>query len=174
LKVPTLIITDLDIKRSPKEKDDFTQVTSLHDRNTTNATIKKYYKSDSTLKDIPEKIENENFRIAYQGKIHGFYATSFEEAFILTNYRNTILKKTIEWLKPTIVKNIIGEEKDIEQIKENSYQLQRKLSSSKSDFANKLLYESITIDDNIERPILPTYILDGLNWLTKKLNGGIK
>ncbi len=174
IRVPALIITDLDIKRSEKEKEKFIQVTTLDDRTTTNATIKKYYKSDSTLKGIPKKIENDNFRVSYQGIIGGFYATSFEEAFILTNFRNAILKKTVKALKPDIFEKIIGKEENVEQMKENSYKLQRKLSSSKSDFANKLLYEYITADDAVERPYLPEYIIDGLGWLSKKLNGGDK
>jgi len=172
IRVPALIITDLDIKRSEKEKEEFTQVTTLEDRTTTNATIKKYYKSDSTLKDIPQKIENDNFRITYQGISEGVYATSFEEAFILTNFKNSILTKTIKALKPDIFKKIIGKDENNEELKKNSYKLQRKLSSSKSDFANKLLYEYITADDGVELPILPEYIIDGLRWLSEKLNGG--
>jgi len=174
LKVPSLIITDLDIKRSKKEKDSFTQITSLEDRVTTNKTLTKYYKSDSTLKGLPIQIENENFRISYQGVIEGFYATSFEEAFILTNYKNQILKKTVGALKPEILKEIIGEEENIEQLKKYSYKLQRKLSSSKSNFANKLLYEFITAGEGVELPVLPRYILDGLVWLSENLNGGTK
>ena len=107
-------------------------------------------------------------------KIEGFYATSFEEAFILTNFRNDILKKTVKKLKPNILLKIIGEDENVELMKENSYKLQRKLSSSKSDFANKLLYEYITADDGVELPSLPEYIIEGLKWLSKKLNEGAK
>jgi predicted ATP-dependent endonuclease of OLD family len=174
VRVPALIITDLDIKRSVEEKKEFTQVTTLDDRKTTNATIKRYYKSDNTLKDIPEKVENDNFRISYQGISEGFYPTSFEEAFILTNFRNAILKKTVKALKPDILKEVIGADEDVERMKDCSYKLQRKLSSSKSDFANKLLYEYITADDGVELPSLPEYIIKGLKWLSEKLNEGAK
>ena len=174
IKVPALIITDLDIKRSEKEKEEFIQVTTLDDRTTTNATIKKYCKSDSNLKGIPEKIEIDNFRVSYQGIIEGFYATSFEEAFILTNFKNAILKKTVKALKPDIIEKIIGQKENVDLMKENSYRLQRKISSSNSDFANKLLYEYITADDTVELPYLPEYIIDGLRWLSEKLNGGDK
>lgn len=174
LRVPSLIITDLDIKRNEDEKTAFTQMTSLKDLFTTNETIAKYFKRDYSLQGIPEKIEKDNVRINYQGIINGFYATSFEEAFILTNFENGILKKTIESLKPGILKGIIGDEKDYSKLKENSYKLQKKLSSSKSDFANKLLFEFITKDESVELPELPHYIKDGLNWLSEKLTGGVK
>lgn len=170
LKVPTLIITDLDIKRSQEEKDNFTQINTLKERETTNKTIMKYHNSNASLKDIPKNIQKDNIRISYQGKINGYYATSFEEAFILVNFNNIILRKTIKALKPNIFKEIIGDVEDYENLKENSYKLQRKLSSSKSDFANKLLYEFITTDDNIERPSLPEYIEKSLEWLSEKLN----
>jgi len=42
LGIPTVIITDLDIKRSEAEKKTYSQVTSLLERMTTNNTIKKY------------------------------------------------------------------------------------------------------------------------------------
>lgn len=170
IRVPALIITDLDIYRSDEEKEKFTQVDTIENRTTTNGTLKKYYKNDSTLKGIPEKIEDDNFRVSYQGIIEGFYATSFEEAFILTNFNNDILRKTLKKLKPTILSKIIGEEENVEEIKENSYKLQLKLSSSKSDFANRLLYEYIIAEGTEEIPKLPKYILDGLGWLSEKLN----
>ena len=50
----------------------------------------------------------------------------------------------------------------------SSYKLQRKLSSSKSDFANELLYQlSINEEDNL--PELPNYIKDALKWLKTEL-----
>jgi predicted ATP-dependent endonuclease of OLD family len=174
LKVPALIITDLDIQRSEDEKNEFTQITDLSKRITTNETIKKYHTKDGSLVNLPEKIEEDNFRISYQGKIDSYYATSFEEAFILTNFDNIILNKTIEKLKPKIYKDIIGTPKDIEKIKVNSYKLQRKLASSKSEFANKLLYEFIINEDPKKIPSGPKYMKDSLVWLSEKLNGGTK
>jgi predicted ATP-dependent endonuclease of OLD family len=174
LRVPALIITDLDIKRSEEEKDNFTQITTLTNRETTNKTITKYHNSNANLNDLPVKIEDDNFRISYQGKINGFYATSFEEAFILTNFRNTVIKQTLNALKPDIIKKIIGDKEDLDQIRENSYKLQQKLSSSKSNFANKLLYEFIIADEDVVLPELPKYISEGFDWLSTKLNGGPK
>ncbi|MGH1334558.1 MAG: ATP-dependent nuclease [Aureispira sp.] len=179
LKVPTLIITDLDIKRSEEEKKGFTQITSLEEKITTNNTIKLYNiqddKPDNKLSSLPEKIEEDNLRISYQGKIENYYATSFEEAFILTNYKNSILIKVLKSLRPNITKKIIGSDNDYELIKASSYKLQQKLSNSKSDFSNKLLYEFIISEefnasDETLIPSLPTYIKDSLTWLFKKLN----
>lgn len=174
LKVPALIITDLDIKRSDQEKKDFTQLTCLKSRKTTNETIKYYNKKKDLLKNLPTQIISKNIRIAYQARINGFYATSFEEAFILTNFKNEILCSTIKELKPEIYKTIIGTNKDLERIKSNSYKLQRKLSSTKSDFANKLLFKYITNDANNELPNLPTYVSRGFAWLSYELNKAIK
>lgn len=42
LAVPTLVITDLDIKRSELEKESYLQINSLSGRSTTNNTIRKY------------------------------------------------------------------------------------------------------------------------------------
>jgi predicted ATP-dependent endonuclease of OLD family len=42
LAVPTLVITDLDIKRSELEKESYLQISSLSGRSTTNNTIRKY------------------------------------------------------------------------------------------------------------------------------------
>jgi hypothetical protein len=82
--------------------------------------------------------------------------------------------QAIKELKPDILAKIIGEEENIEQIKKESFKLQRKLSSSKSDFANKLLFKFITADENTPLPVLPMYISKGLSWLSVKLNGGAK
>lgn len=70
INIPTLIITDLDIDRDPKEKGekykegdkilvgDYTQITNLEGRKTTNETLKEYFGSDKKLEeyDYYEKI----------------------------------------------------------------------------------------------------------------------
>lgn len=180
LKVPTLIITDLDIKRTLEEKEDakkgvFTQITTLKNRETTNNTIKKYNDNKYSIEELEmASIDThvDNLKLSYQGMINGFYATSFEEAYILTNFKNDILKKAIGKLKQKFLEGIIGKEEDVEQIKENSYKFQRELSGSKSAFANKLLYEFIIAAKSVELPVLPKYILEGLTWLSEKLTGG--
>lgn len=170
LKIPALVITDLDIKRTDSEKDTFTQISSLDKKTTTNATIKQYNEEKELLTNLPSTLIKENLKIAFQGQINGFYATSFEEAFILTNFKNQILNDTIKELKPDIYSSIVGTKIDMQEMKNNSYKLQRKLSGCKSDFANKLLYKYITSDENAELPKLPQYVTEGFNWLSTKLN----
>ena len=172
LNVPTLIITDLDIRRTKEEQDNFEQLTDIKGRLTTNKTIKKYNGNSDELENLPGKIEDGNLYIAYQGQIKGYYATSFEEAFILTNYKNDLLNNTLKKMKPNIYGEIIGGGNDKTKVKENSYKLQRKLSSNKSDFANELLYRFITETDEETIPDSPKYIKDGISWLSKKLVGG--
>lgn len=170
LKVPTIIITDLDIKRSEEEKKDFKQVKNIKEYITTNKTLCKYNINGSEKLGClaSEKIEIENMYIAYQGKIEGFFATSFEEAYILSNYKNIFLNNVLKEIKPKIYKNIVGEDKSYIKVKENSYQLQVKLSNDKSVFANELLYHFIQNEDE-PIPNLPKYIENGLIWLAEKL-----
>jgi putative ATP-dependent endonuclease of OLD family len=170
LKVPALVITDLDIKRTDPEKDIYTQISSLDTKTTTNATIKLYNADKELLTNLPSTLIKENLKIAFQGQINGFYATSFEEAFILTNFKNQILNDTIKELKPDIYSSIVGTKIDIEELKNNSYKLQRKLAGCKSDFANKLLFKYITSDAAAELPQLPQYVTEGFTWLSTKLN----
>ncbi|MNO65621.1 hypothetical protein D3C76_563850 [compost metagenome] len=172
LNVPVLIITDLDIKREDNEKNTFKQITDIKNRKTTNKTIKKYNNDSEELDGLPDKVEINNMYLAYQRSIEGYYATSFEEAFILTNYNNSLLNSVISEIKPDIYKGIMGGKTNFNKIKENSYKLQRKLSNNKSDFANELLYKYITKNKDTTLPSLPQYIEEGLSWLTKKLKGG--
>ncbi|HDR7397228.1 TPA: AAA family ATPase, partial [Bacillus toyonensis] len=170
LQVPALIITDLDIERDDDEKKNFKQISDLTGKFTTNKTIKKYNDDSNSLEELQhEQLKINNMYIAYQGKIEEYYATSFEEAFILTNYKNELLNSVLKKMKPQIYENIMGEGDDFTKIKENSYKLQKKLSNDKSDFANELLYKFITEDITI--PSLPKYIKSGLSWLAKKLEG---
>ena len=186
LKIPALIITDLDIKRKKSEKGekykenneennedkigDFVQISDLNGRQTTNETIKKY-KGDDNLTNISQYYEDENLYIAFQSnQIERYYATSLEEAYILQNYNNNLLNKVLENLKPQIYKEIVGSDENRENLKHNSYKLQKKLSNSKSDFANELLYQFSIKDDEEELPVLPEYIQNALDWLKKQLN----
>lgn len=172
LKVPALIITDLDIKRNDEEKENFKQISDLSCRLTTNKTIMKFNDNSNKLDDLKhEMFEIGNMYITYQGKVNGFYATSFEEAFILSNFENDLLVSVLKNIKPKICQKILGEENNMNNIKENSYKLQNKLSDNKSDFANELLYKFITKIEETMIPSLPEYIVNGLSWLTTKLEG---
>ena len=195
LNIPCLIITDLDIKRycceknKKHQKDDpqcptcnnadsysigYAQITTLDDRQTTNVTL-MYFAEDAneaiSLNKMTDYIEKDFFYVVCQkDPIEGQFATSLEEAIILTNHENTLLHNLISNLNPRVYKNITNSGKNKEQLKENSFRLQQSLgnNSGKSEFASKLLYELITSDDT-EKPKLPKYIQDGFSWLEQKL-----
>jgi len=177
LKVPNLIITDLDIQRTKDEKDSCAQISDLAGRTTTNKTIAKYNPEKDKIDSLKGYFEDENIYVVFQREaVEGYYATSFEEAFILTNYQNSILNTVLSKVKPQIYSEVVGAENNKDKLKEESHKLQSKLSKSKSDFSNELLYEIVTSDDVGAIPELPKYITDGLRWLTcsvkKQLNGG--
>lgn len=183
LKVPTLIITDIDIQRKDDEKyivdengkktEIFTQIQSLDNRVSTNATIHRFNgkKTEGLSKYF---IDANLYGVFQKDLINDFYATSFEEAFILTNYQNSILQKVLKSLKPQIYKEILGVNEDENNLKSSSYKLQKKLSNCKSDFANQLLYEMIVNEEKESIPELPKYIDDGLKWLTKTVKKQVK
>ena len=117
-----------------------------------------------------DKFRVNNLYIAFQGdKIEDFYATSLEEALILSNYSNDILNITIKKVKPEIYQEILADSALRTNLIENSYKLQRKLSDSKSDFANELLYQLSINEDETKLPKLPNYIEDALAWLKTEL-----
>lgn len=170
LKVPTLVITDLDILRSDEDKTRFRQIKDLTDKDTTNETIKKFNQGSKKLEKITEYFTEDNLHVVFQkDSVETYYATSLEEAFILVNYKNDLLNRVLIKLKPNIYKKIVGEPEDREKLKHASYQIQKKLSGSKSAFANTLLYEFTTKEDSEELPKLPKYIEEGLNWLQKNI-----
>lgn len=174
LGIPVLIITDLDIKREKWEKGEdnknkrngFQQISHLDNRITTNETLKYFNHNKDSIQDLREYIEEDNIIVVYQGKISYYYATSFEEAYILTNYNNDILNATLKKLRRNIYKEIVGN-KEYRNNRKNSYKWQCKLEKSKSDFANELLYRILTTEKEI--PKLPKYIQNGFNILAKKL-----
>lgn len=213
LKVPCLIITDLDIKRNACQKNnnhskdddicdycgykknkvgtqsvkEYTQISSLDNLITTNATIISF-KQLKNKKDIAsnESTDNkssnyledliyytdENLHVVFQkDKINNFYATSLEEAFILTNYNNEILNEALKTCKPTVYEKIVGSQGSecLEKLISKSFEIQRKLSKSKNYFSSELLYRCIISEDK-PIPELPQYIQDGFNWIKETLN----
>ncbi len=180
LGIPTIIITDLDIQREKWERNQkdntnkdkaliYRQIdkSNVIGRITTNSTLAHYYGSN-LIEDIIDKEYPtlESLRVITQAKsIQDYYATSFEETFILTNDKNEILKNVLKQVKPKIYQNIIK----TGGVVENSYKLQKKLSSDKSDFANTLLYEILTCENEALIPLLPNYIMDGINFLKQEL-----
>lgn len=177
LKIPTLIITDLDIEREKKEAEkdekeqkakDCSQITSLTDKKTTNGAIKFFWGKD--ISNIGKlKLVGENIYLACQNEaINGYYATSFEEAFILENYDNDILNDVLKEIKPRIYANIVG--KDRKNNIEKSYIWQEKLTEAKSEFASKVLFSMIDSKKE-DRPNLPAYIQKGFEWLVNQVEG---
>lgn len=209
LSVPSLIVTDLDIKREKCEKGEkhkkdesceacgqqpedgettpyvagtaprYLQITSLDSRITTNSTLIDF---NHRLKDKPKGVankisnieffEDDNLYVVFQkDPIEGQHATSLEEALILTNYENDIINVVIENCKPNIYKNILnnGGEKSPRNLIEHSYKLQKKLSDSKSQFSNELIFSLLSAEKGDVLPQLPNYLEDGLNWLVTKL-----
>lgn len=172
LKIPCLIITDLDIKRSDTEKNNYIQIEDLNSKTTTNKTIKKFQSGSDDLSNLDYFNQDNIYCVFQKDSIDGQYATSFEEAYILSNYANNLLQRVLKALKPEVYKGIVGEQGQEDTLKliGNSYKLQRKLSKSKSDFANTLLFELVNENDEGSLPILPDYIQGGLDWLQSKLS----
>lgn len=167
LKIPTVVITDMDIQRTKDEKKDYDQIKNLKGKKTTNETIRNYNNKSYDISSIKDKFIEENLYIAFQSqKINEVYSTSLEEAFILTNYDNSILNTALYKAKRNTYLEILGNPKDENNLIHKSYELQNKLSDSKSKFANELLYQfSINDEDKEKLPVLPTYITDALSWL---------
>jgi putative ATP-dependent endonuclease of OLD family len=209
LSVPSLIVTDLDIKRAKCEKNekhkesescdvcnqqakngdtprktgldpDYVQVTCLNERTTTNTTLAGFNqqlkgKPKATANNINDIdfFEDDNLYVVFQkDPIEGQYATSLEEALILTNYQNDMLNGVIKDCKPEIYRNIVNS--DDKQLRINlikhSYRLQKKLSDSKSKFSNELLFSLLSAEKDEDIPNLPNYLEDGLDWLVTKLH----
>ncbi|EKN3987091.1 ATP-dependent nuclease [Yersinia enterocolitica] len=188
INIPTLIITDIDFKRDSSL---FKKVTKMEDGSentieyfpqmegidnsteTTNSTL-SHFLGSKKVGEYPEYHISDNIYLSYQlekisiditeSKQHYYYATSFEEAFILKNYKNNLLRKVLLGIVGKDYSDIISEKQDdYYLLAMNSFKIQKKLSDSKSAFANSIIYELITSNDI--KPELPSYILNGLSWL---------
>ncbi|MFI8620128.1 AAA family ATPase [Marinomonas sp. NPDC078689] len=208
LSIPSLIVTDLDIKRKKCEKNEkhkesescriceqqgknddtsykagsdphYAQITNLNGRTTTNSTLVEFNriltgKDENVAKQLDniEYFEDESLYVVFQkDSIKEQHATSLEEALILTNHQNDVLNDVLKECKPEIYDEILteGGEASRENLINNSYKLQKKLSNSKSDFSNKLLFSLLSAEDDADLPQLPNYLKDGLGWLITKL-----
>ena len=176
LEIPSLIITDLDIEREDTE--DVSQIEKIEkELKTSNKTLENFNNSQMISDLIKNKIIiDKNIVVCYQ--IGKFYPTSFEEAFILTNFDNNILNDVLEKIRPGVYEEVMGKEaKNFQNNKEKSYRWQKTLNNSKkTELADTLFYEIIMEEDNNKIPKLPEYIKKGLNELDKLLkeNGEIK
>lgn len=174
LRIPALIVTDLDIVRKSSDDEEktkeFAQIRDLNGQSTTNRTIKYFSGNSNDLSELKPFIEKDNIYVTYQWKIGEYFPTSLEEAFILTNADNEVLNAILKDIKKGTYQQIVEKNgaPDYEQNKQRSYEWQVKLSNAKGEFASKLLYALVTEPEG-ERPKLPKYIEQGLEWLSKKL-----
>lgn len=113
-------------------------------------------------------IDYNNITMFSQGKINGYYATSFEEAVVLTNagnedenkYRKSLIK-ALQYVHPNM--RYFGDIDETSEIADKSYMYQVKLSDGKSRFSTGIVYLSVTDDDFSLKQ--PQYIESGLNSL---------
>ena len=198
LEIKTVIFTDMDLKRKEKdeggEKIDILSY-NINDLNiqyansteclTTNGTLQYFIKKELNDKKAkydkinPKLIEMladkdelviicENISIYSQGKINGYYATSFEEAIVLTNagnedenkYKKSLIK-ALQYVHPNM--KYFGDIDETSEIADKSYMYQVKLSDGKSRFSTGIVYLSVTDDDFSLKQ--PQYIESGLNSL---------
>lgn len=170
LGVPTIVVTDLDIQRTEIEKTSFTPINNLQGRTTTNQTIVKYNQTENISTLSTDHFIDKNLYIAFQGnQIGNYYATSLEEALIRTNYDNDILNNTLYNTKRNTYLRIVGNPAQRNNLLQNSYELQRKLSNDKSSFANELLYQLSNEEEDENLPQLPDYISNVFQWLKVEL-----
>ena len=198
LGIKTVIFTDMDLKRKEKDEDgEKIDILSynINDLNiqyansteclTTNGTLQYFIKKELNDKKAkydkinPKLIEMladkdelviicENISMYSQGKINGYYATSFEEAIVLTNSinedRNKYKKSLIKLLQKVHPKMEYFEDIDENsELADKSYMYQVKLSDGKSKFSTGIVYLSVTDEDFSLKQ--PQYIESGLNSL---------
>ena len=198
LEIKTVIFTDLDLKRKKQDEEgkkiDILSY-NINDLNiqyansteclTTNSTLQYFIKKELNDENAkydkinPKLIEMltdkdelviicENISMYSQGKINGYYATSFEEAIVLTNSinedRNKYKKSLIKLLQKVHPKMEYFEDIDENsELADKSYMYQVKLSDGKSKFSTGIVYLSVTDEDFSLKQ--PQYIESGLNSL---------
>ena len=198
LGIKTVIFTDMDLKRKEKDEDgEKIEILSynINDLNiqyansteclTTNGTLQYFIKKELNDKKAkydkinPKLIEMladkdelviicENISMYSQGKINGYYATSFEEAIVLTNagnedenkYKKSLIK-ALQYVHPNM--KYFGDIDETSEIADKSYMYQVKLSDGKSRFSTGIVYLSVTDNDFSLKQ--PQYIESGLNSL---------
>ena len=174
LRIPTLIITDIDtVYRKVGGKRITYPACSVSDTNccnTSNATIKYYYAApefvygcsvhDAWLENIKnhcQKCISDFVKVSYQCEENGYYPRSFEDAFINVN----LVELKEQKAQLLGLKNI-----DEMDTSDDIYDLTKEIIDKKSDFASSLLYIAYT-DKNVEWTT-PKYIEEGLEWLQKQ------
>lgn len=173
LKIPTLIITDIDtaeLKTTPNgPRYSACAVSGPQTCKTSNTTIMYYldapeYKvGDARYNNWFKSLLNHKANcvssyayIAYQGQENSYHARSFEDAFINVNLAQ--IKANLDLIYG--LKN-----KDEFNTCSDMYQLTTDVIDEKSDFASALLFLTYAQGLNWKTP---AYILEGLEWLQKQ------
>ena len=170
LGIPVAIITDLDIKRSDAEKNGFTPVNSLVGRETTNKTI-EYFWGAKNIENITWPISSGNISIFFFKITMILYTEQVLKKLLLPKIKkNNIVNDVLKELKPRIYNQILGAPFDYNNNSSKAYEWQRKLSDTKSEFANLILYKLLVEDKDI--PVLPQYLRDALEYIKNAIKGG--
>ena len=160
LRVPTLIITDIDsVDPANKEK----AKTSFDNAVTSNVTLRNWIPGKEKIEELQASDVNkfdELIRVAYQIAEHGSMpgGRSFEEAFILANA--SVLTRAAKKKDPKFVHRKCfcenGTAYPQQRICQESYEIASRISH-KTDFA----FDILMLDDWKT----PVYIKEGLKWL---------
>ncbi len=171
LKIPTIIITDIDTTKEKQTKKgiryEACSVKDINSCNTSNETIKHYLDApdikDSDFKrwyndmvEHKQPCKSKYVNLIYQVEENSYQARSFEDAFINVNLSQIKDNKN----------DILGlkNKEDFETV-HDIYDLTHNVISKKSDFASSLLYIAHTKEIDWKTPL---YIEEGLKWLQKQ------
>lgn len=183
LRIPTLVICDLDYKEKNKKlidadkpqltvgiveeirKSKSTQQDSNDILTTNHSLIEFLNLENKSLLSILDVEYDKNYEFGYittqSDSIENIYPSSFEEAIILSNPESKIVKKALE---KSVSKQIF--EKHSNNLIGSSGILQKRID--KNSFAISLQYELMMNESNDFRT--PKYIRDGLNYLISQLS----
>lgn len=169
LRIPTVIITDIDTTQLNKETSRYTAcAVGDEPNNTSNETIKYYLSAPSIdnkdgFRVWMQQLVAHNLSctdryisVAYQKEENNYHPRSFEDAFINVNSKK--VKDNCE--------NINGL-KCIENFEDTTdmYTLTKTVIDKKSDFASSILFMALAESEDWE---VPSYIWEGLEWLQKQ------
>lgn len=163
LDIQTLIITDIDTTKKEGEKYKADKVENSE--NTSNGSLKHFFNapavSEDSFSEWFEKLINNDLsisgtnkiKVVYQTKEDSYHARSFEDAFMKSNLQKLLDNKDdLKGLKS----------KDELCIRDDIYELTKKVLDKKSDFAFSLLY--LALSKNVDWQ-MPLYIKNALEWI---------
>lgn len=176
--IKALVISDFDStlkSTKPKKNGGETVVYRAHkvegSTHTSNETLKYFLQAPAVtdelafsvwfegLKKGELKPSSENVMIAYQNEENGYYARSFEDAFLNSN-KTEIKRVSAEGQLLGIKCSELIEDIDTADL----YVLTNSILDKKSDFAASLLYSALV---NEAHWSTPNYIAEGLKWISQ-------